>query len=129
MSGVRVWSVYWAPEKNAEAAERWQPPVDVYRSPRGWLLKFDLAGVRPEDVQVRIAGSRVTVSGVRRDWILEQGYSYHSMEISYNRFERVIELPGDLSQAEFSLEARDGLLMVRVNCGGSECAALGREDG
>ena len=94
MSSVRVWSVYWAPEKNAEAAERWQPPVDVYRSPRGWLLKFDLAGVRPEDVQVRIAGSRVTVSGVRRDWILEQGYSYHSMEISYNRFERVIELPG-----------------------------------
>jgi len=129
MSSVRVWSVYWAPEKNAEAAERWQPPVDVYRSPHGWLLKFDLAGVRPEDVQVRIAGSRVTVSGVRRDWILEQGYSYHSMEISYNRFERVIELPGDLSKAEFSMEARDGLLMVRVNCGGSECAALGREDG
>lgn len=118
MSSVKVWSVYWVPEKNSGAAEGWQPPVDVYRSPRGWLLKFDLAGVRPEDVQVKIAGSRVTVTGIRRDWVLEQGWSYHSMEISYNRFERVIELPGDLSKAEFSLEARDGLLMVRVNCGG-----------
>ena len=29
---------------------------------------------------------------------MEQGYSYHSMEISYNRFERMIELPGDLSK-------------------------------
>jgi HSP20 family molecular chaperone IbpA len=77
-------------------------------------LKFDLAGVRPEDVKIRIAGSRITVSGVRRDWVVEQGYSYHSMEISYNRFERSIELPGDLSNAEFSLEARDGLLLVRV---------------
>jgi len=113
MSQVRVWSLYWNPEQ--EAAEVWQPPVDVYRSRNGWLLKFDLAGVRPEDVQVRIAGSRITISGVRRDWILEQGYTYHSMEISYNRFERTIELPGDFTNAEFGLEAKDGLLLVRMN--------------
>ena len=118
MSKVRVWSLYWNPEHNTEAAaETWQPPVDVYRSCHGWLLKFDLAGVRPEDVKVRIAGPKVTVSGVRRDWVLEQGYKYHSMEISYNRFERTIELPGDLSNAEFGLEAKDGLLLVRVNLG------------
>ena len=128
MRSGRSWSVYWTPVENSEAVERWQPPVDVYRSARGWLLKFDLAGVRLDDVQVRIAGSRIIVSGVRKDWVLEQGWSYHSMEISYNRFERVIELPGDLSKAEFSLEARDGLLLVRVNCG-PECAALGQEDG
>ena len=87
--------------------------MDIYRKANGWLLKFDLAGVRAEDVRVRIGGSRVTVSGIRKDWIVEEGYRYHSMEISYNRFERTIELPG-LSGAEFSLEARDGLLLVRV---------------
>jgi HSP20 family protein len=91
--------------------------VDVYRRGDGWLLKFDLAGVQPQDVKVRISGSRVTVSGVRRDWVVEQGYSHHSMEISYNRFERTIELPGDISQAEYSLEAREGLLLVRVEVG------------
>jgi len=91
--------------------------VDVYRRRDGWLLKFDLAGVQPQDVKVRISGSRVTVSGVRRDWVVEQGYSHHSMEISYNRFERTIELPGDISQAEYSLEAREGLLLVRVEIG------------
>jgi HSP20 family protein len=115
MSHVRVWSLYWSPEP--EAAEAWQPPVDVYRSRCGWLLKFDLAGVRPEDVQVGISGSRITVSGVRRDWVLEQGYVHHSMEISYNRFERTIALPGDLTNAEFSLESIHGLLLVRVNLG------------
>lgn len=81
------------------------------------MLKFDLAGVLPQDVKVRISGSRVTVSGARRDWVIEQGYSHHSMEISYNRFERTVELPGDLSDAEYSLEARDGLLLVRVELG------------
>jgi HSP20 family molecular chaperone IbpA len=40
------------------------------------------------------------------------------MEIAYNRFERAIELPGDLSQAQLDLEFRDGILMVRVTTTG-----------
>ncbi len=115
MSHVRVWALYWTPE--LEAAKPWQPPVDVYRGRRGWLLKFDLAGVRPEDVQVTISGSRVTVSGVRRDCVREQGYVHHSMEISYDRFERTITLPADLTNAKFNLETKHGLLLVRVNLG------------
>jgi HSP20 family protein len=109
---VKLWSIYLTPERRTE--DVWRPPVDVYRRGNAWLLKFDLAGVHAQDVKIRIAGSSITVSGVRRDWVVEQGYSYHSMEISYNRFERTVELPGDLSNAEYSLEARDGLLLVRV---------------
>jgi HSP20 family protein len=111
---LKIWSIYLNPESPAEAQQVWRPPVDVYRKGRDWLLKFDLAGVRTEDVRVRVGGSKVTVTGIRRDWVVEMGYSYHSMEISYNRFERTVELPGDLSDAEYSLETRDGLLLVRV---------------
>jgi len=88
--------------------------VDVYRTRDGWLLKFDLAGVRTEDVRVAISGRRVSVSGIRRDSQIEEGCSYYSMEISYNRFERVIEMPNDLGGAQVSLEVRDGLLLVRM---------------
>jgi HSP20 family protein len=92
----------------------WQPQVDTYRIPNGWLLKFDLAGVRPEDVNVQISGSRVTVSGLRRDWMLEEGASYYSMEISYNRFERSVQLPSTLELASYSLESRNGILFIRI---------------
>ena len=51
----------------------WQPAVDVYRTATGWLLKFDLAGVRPEDIDVNVSGSRLTVRGQRRDWSTEKG--------------------------------------------------------
>ncbi len=112
---MKIWSIYLSPERRPETSNAWRPPVDVYRKGASWLLKFDLAGVRPADVRIRLAGSRVTVSGVRRDWIVDQGYSYHSMEIMYNRFERTVELSGDLSNAEYSFEARDGLLLVRVD--------------
>jgi HSP20 family protein len=94
--------------------QTWRPAVDIYRKGCAWLLKFDLAGVKPQDVRIRLGGNRITVSGLRRDYVKEEGYTYHSMEITYNRFERTIELPGDLSNAEYSLEAHDGLLYVKV---------------
>jgi HSP20 family protein len=88
--------------------------VDIFRTRGGWLLKFDLPGVRMEDVGVQIAGDRLTVAGVRHDVISEEGCTYYSMEISCNRFERTIELPADLEGARIQLEARDGILLVRI---------------
>ena len=98
----------------------WRPSADVYRTRDGWLLKFDLAGVRPEDVTVSVRGRRVSVCGVRRDLMLEEGFSYYSMEISYNRFERSIEMPADLENAQVMIEARNGLLLVRMITKGDE---------
>ena len=92
----------------------WSPPVDVFRTSDGWLLRFELAGVRLEDVQLQLGRRDITLSGHRRDYMLEQDCSFYSMEISFNRFERTIQLPTDLSGAHFRLEYRDGILLVRI---------------
>jgi HSP20 family protein len=101
-----------------ESLIRWTPSADVYRTRDGWLLKFDLAGVRPEDVTVTVRGRRVAISGFRRDSVMEEGCSYYSMEISYNQFERTIEMPCDMEHARMSLETRDGILLVRMKTEG-----------
>jgi HSP20 family protein len=98
----------------------WEPSADVYRTRDGWLLKFDLAGVRIEDVTVSIRGSRVCVTGIRRDSFLEEDSSYYSMEISYNRFERSLEMPANLETARVAISARDGLLLVRMITEGNQ---------
>ena len=92
----------------------WRPLADVYRCRTGWLLKFDLAGVRLKDVTVSVQDRLISVSGVRRDTVIEEGATYYSMEISYNRFERTIEMPVNLEAAEIRMEARDGILLVRL---------------
>jgi HSP20 family protein len=95
----------------------WRPSADVYRTRDGWLLKFDLAGVAPEDVSVEVHGCRITVSGVRRDYQVDDLESYYSMEISYNRFERTVELPCQFMNPRVTLETRNGILFVRVTMG------------
>jgi HSP20 family protein len=91
----------------------WRPAADVYRVRDGWLVKFDLAGVRPEDIRVSVCGRRLTVEGTRRDWQIDESQSHYYMEIAYSQFERSIELPCDLQQGRIATQYRDGMLLVR----------------
>ncbi len=105
------------PAFQTEERTYWRPPVDIYRTPEGWLLKFDLAGVCPEEVSVEVKGCRITVGGVRRDLLAEEMGSYYSMEIAYNRFQRTVDLPCHFAHPRISLEGRNGILIVRISEG------------
>jgi HSP20 family protein len=99
-------------EVRREAA--WQPPADVYRTRGGWLVKLDLAGVRPEDVHLSVSGNHLTVEGIRRDWTVSEDCRCYQMEIAYSQFARQITLPVDLEHADIRAEHREGMLLVRI---------------
>ena len=90
----------------------WQPACDIYRCSEGWVVKFDLAGVEPEEVDVVIIDHNLIVRGTRRDRTLREGVSHYQMEITYSRFERVLSLPCDLTGAAVKTEYQNGLLTV-----------------
>lgn len=92
----------------------WSPPVDIYRYRHGWLVKFELAGIRTEDIQVSIEGHHLTIQGIRRDWSIREGHRSYSMEIAYNRFERSVELPCKMEEARILMEYRDGMLLISL---------------
>ena len=67
------------------------------------------------DAGPKVSFGPVTVSGVRRDWMLDEGGCRHySMEINYCSFSRTIELPDDLQGARVAVDYRDGILSVRI---------------
>lgn len=93
----------------------WRPSVDVYQAGSAWLVKFDLAGVRKEDIQVELNGRQLIVRGVRRDLTIVDGQRAYSMEIDYNRFERIIELPINVEASRFASDYRDGMFLVSIS--------------
>jgi HSP20 family protein len=92
----------------------WEPAADIYEIDAGWLIKFDLSGVRPEDVRVTFHEGRLTVAGVRRDYARTTGARYYRMEIAYNSFQRTIELPGAVDASQISSKFQDGMLLVEM---------------
>ena len=44
----------------------WRPAADIYRTRTGWLAKFDLAGIDPQEIHIGVEGRCLCVHGVRR---------------------------------------------------------------
>jgi HSP20 family protein len=117
---IRLMQALFLPGMEACQDAPWHPNTDVYRTREGWLVKFELAGVRAEDIDLQALGNRMVLRGVRRDCVPPGGCSYYRLEIAYSRFERAIELPCDLRRANITTDYRDGMLLVHVNPKDSE---------
>ena len=93
----------------------WCPAADVYRSQDGWIVKVDLAGVKPADVDVIIDGDLLRISGSRRDATCGEGISHYQLEITYSRFEKMIRFPRSIEHASIDRDYRDGLLILQLH--------------
>lgn len=93
----------------------WCPAADVYRTQDGWIVKVDLAGIRPGDIDVIIDGRTLRVSGLRRDATCGEGVSHYQLEITYSRFEKMIEFPRSIEHASIERDYRDGLLILHLH--------------
>jgi HSP20 family protein len=93
----------------------WCPAADVYRTSDGWIVKVDLAGIRPEDIKITIDGGLLRISGSRRDGICGEGVSHYQLEITYSRFEKMIQFPRSIEHASITRDYHDGLLILRLH--------------
>ena len=105
---------FWLAPERCVGPMSWAPPVDVYRTATGWLLKYELAGVRIDDIQLTVRDDRLTLAGVRRDVRIAEDQRSYSMEISYNQFERTVRLPCCLTEMQIDTDYYDGMLVVRL---------------
>ena len=96
------------------AIVEWQPPADIFRSGDNWFVKIELAGVYPDDFSIAHSQNRLLIHGRRKDRIHLRNLFYHSMEITYSRFERVIEFPFSIDGNSIRWVYRDGMLLVKV---------------
>jgi HSP20 family protein len=92
----------------------WCPAADVYRTRDGWIVKVDLAGIRPGDIDITISGDLLRISGSRRDGICGEGVSHYQLEITYSRFEKMIQFPRSIEHASVERDYRDGLLILQL---------------
>ncbi|HEX8069539.1 MAG TPA: Hsp20/alpha crystallin family protein [Pyrinomonadaceae bacterium] len=102
------------PQRRPAAGQKWVPAADVYRTQDGWLVKVDLAGVSPDEIEIEIAGPVLSLRGCRRDACCHETIAYHQLEITYSRFEKTLRFPCRIEGASVEQDYRDGLLLLRL---------------
>jgi HSP20 family protein len=100
--------------KSVQSVTVWYPAADVYQMPDGWLVKVELAGVSPDDIELDIQGNVLYIAGCRRDRSCGTAGSFHQMEITYSRFEKTLNFPASIEGAKVEHNFEDGLLIIHL---------------
>ena len=88
----------------------WMPRIETYRKDNDYVVRLDLPGVDPKDVQVHAEGNVLSISGERKTE--QKGQDYQ--ETSYGKFERTVSLPQGVETDKIAARCEHGVLEIRV---------------
>lgn len=99
----------------AELSTRsWAPPVNIYETENDIVLKAELPGVDPKDVEIRIEDNTLYLKGERKFEQEVKEQNYHRVERSYGSFARSFSLPNSIMADKVKAEYKDGLLRLTM---------------
>jgi HSP20 family protein len=88
------------------------PFVDLSETKDRLILRAEIPGVTPEDLDISISGDVLTVRGEARQGFATEEEGYRSTEREYGYFSRTIQLPCRVRVHEVKATYKDGLLSV-----------------
>ena len=88
------------------------PDIEVLERGSDLVVRCDLPGMKPEDVNVEIQDGQLILSGERRDESEESREGYYHSERSYGRFQRAIPLPDGLDPSSVEAKFENGVLEI-----------------
>ena len=92
----------------------WTPSVDIFESQDKIVLEAELAGMKPEDVDVSIENNVITLRGERKFEKDEETENYHRVERGYGAFTRSFTLPRTVTGEEASADFKNGILRITL---------------
>jgi HSP20 family protein len=95
-------------------AAAWVPAVDIKEEDEGYVLRADVPGVDPKDVELSMENSVLTLRGQRKLEIQEEKDSYRHMERLFGTFYRRFVLPDTVDSEHVSARYTNGVLEVRI---------------
>ena len=92
----------------------WVPPVDIEETTDRLILRAELPGFKPENVDIQFENGVLTLKGERRFENENQQKNFHRIERSYGTFVRTFALPGTVDAERTTASYKDGILELQM---------------
>ena len=92
----------------------WRPPVDIYETGDGLVLKAELPGIGKENVSVEVKDNILTIKGER---LPDQGIRddhYFRKERCFGSFHRSFTLQDAIAPGDIKAKFKDGILEIQI---------------
>ncbi len=99
----------WSFREGSTAA---RPAIESRVEEGKFIVRADLPGTDPKNVEIKVIGNVLTISGSREDKRESKKADYFRREIRYGAFERSIPLPEGIKAEDLKATYRHGVLEV-----------------
>jgi HSP20 family protein len=91
------------------------PRTDIQDTKEKVVIKFDLAGVKKENIKLSVNDEKVlTLQGEKKESKEDKSKGYVKKEIFYGSFQKMIQLPQNAEIDKLTTEYKNGILTVTV---------------
>jgi len=92
----------------------WMPALELVDAGDNFVLKAQLPGIDPKDVDVQVSREAISISGERRYENINEKSGYVRSEFRYGKFHRVLPLPAHIQNDSVQAECKDGILTLTL---------------
>lgn len=103
-----------ASEEDWALGGSWAPAVDIFEREGNIVLKAELPGVDPKDVDIRVENNVLSLRGSRNFEAETKREDYHRVERAYGSFSRSFTLPNVVDTEKIQADCKDGVLTVTL---------------
>lgn len=91
-----------------------KPNIDIKDTDENYIVNVEIPGVTRDDVDIRIDGNLMAISGEKKQEKKEEKENYQCIERQYGSFERMLTLPQDADADNIEAKFKDGILTVKI---------------
>lgn len=103
-----------AREEETPGMGEWAPSIDISETKDAVVVKAEIPGMDPADVQVSLQENVLIIRGEKKQEKEEKDEHYHRLERSYGAFARSLRLPVAVEAGKVSAGFKNGLLTVTL---------------
>jgi HSP20 family protein len=97
-----------------EATGEWMPKLDVTETKDAVVVKAEVPGVEPKELQVTVQGDILVIKGEKEETKEEKDERVHRMERSYGAFTRAVRLPTPVNAEKVDASFKNGVLTITL---------------
>ena len=96
------------------SGEEWLPAVDISETKDKLVIKAEMPGLDPKDVDVSISADVLTIKGEKKKEKEEKGEHYHCVETYSGSFQRSFRLPHNVKTDKIEASFDKGVLKIML---------------
>ena len=105
---------FWSSASEPFGLAEWAPALDVSETDEAILVRAEIPGIDPKELDIAVVGDTLTIRGEKKDETREKGHNYHRVERRYGSFTRSLTLPAPVDAEKVTAKAHAGVLKIRL---------------